>query len=164
MSLSDRYRALATCLLLTVGLTLSGCTLTPVYGQPGAASAIHLTYAEPSTRLEQVFYRHVSAGLGMTGAGEAGQLAATVRVSSTRAGLSAVSSPVNDYQIVATVTYTVTRNGSVIARGSRTSASGYQTTGQIVGNDAARSAAEEQAVRAAAEQVRLALIAELSPR
>lgn len=144
---------------LVAAVTVSGCSLSPVYSAGASGqSKLNLTYAEPSTRLEQVFYRYISAGLAGNTGNAAPRLSASIRISNSRIGLSDISNPVNDYQIVATVTYRVIHDGSVIADGTRHASSGYQTTGQIVADQQARSHAEEQAVRAAADQVRLALI------
>ncbi|SDG22307.1 hypothetical protein [Pelagibacterium luteolum] len=139
--------------------------MTPVYGDAAATqSVLALTYAEPQSRLEQVFYRELSARLSAPHNPNAPELSARVSVSATRLGLSEVASPVVDRQIVANVTYSVTRDGAVIASGSRRASANYQTTGQIVGDDEARINAQEAAVRAAADMVRLALLAELAPQ
>jgi LPS-assembly lipoprotein len=51
-----------------------------------------------------------------------------------------------------------------VAGGTRSATTGYRTTGQSIADDAARTAAEEQAAKAAAETVRLALLAVLQAR
>lgn len=163
MSLFDRKRTGLAGLVLA-GLLLAGCSVTPVHTGVSGANAVNLTYAEPLTRLEQIFYRHMSAGLGSDSVADDGQLSARIRVSSSRIGLANVSSLVTDHQITATVGYSVNKDGQTIATGSRTATANYQTTSQIVGDDVARASAEEQAVRAAAEQIKLALFAELSNR
>lgn len=138
----------------------AACTLTPVHGTASSQQQLALAYAEPASRLEQVFYQTLSARLGKaTGAG-APTLSASIAISSSRVGLSTVSSPVTDYQIVARASYRITRDGEVIHSGTRTATAGYQTTGQLVADDAARADAEDRAVRALAETVRLALSAE----
>ena len=48
-----------------------------------------------------------------------------------------------------------------MSAGTRSATAGYRTNGQIVADDAARAAAEEQAARSAAETIRLALLADL---
>lgn len=162
MWFAEPFRAAALALVLAAPLALGGCTLTPVYGEAAVAGeALALSYAEPQTRLEQVLYQTLSARLGRAETG-APEFSATVGTSATRIGLSSVPGPVSDRQVVATVTFSVVRDGAVLASGRRSATAGYQTTGQIVADQAALTGAEEQATRAAAETVRLALIAALA--
>jgi LPS-assembly lipoprotein len=146
--------------LAAAGL-LAGCTLTPVYGDAAKSSqGLALSYAEPETRLEQVVYRTLSGRLGPTRA-DAPHLSAQVSSSAAQIGLSAVPGPLSDYKLTVTITYRVQQDGVEIASGTRSATAGYQTNGQIVADDAARAGAEEQAAKAAAEMVRLALLADL---
>ena len=163
MSLFDRKRAGLVAVALSC-LVMAGCTLAPVHGGSSGVNALNLTYAEPLTRPEQLFYRHISSRFAPSTAVETGELSASIRISSSRIGLASVSSPVGDHQLTATATYRVVREGQPLASGSRSATANYQTTGQIVGDDAARANAEEQAVRAVAEQVRLVLLGELTER
>lgn len=164
MWFASALRAAGLALVLSAPIALGGCTLTPVYGDAAATgAALALTYAEPSSRLEQIVYQELSGRLGTSGPG-APLFSANVAVSATSIGLSDVPSPVTDRQVVATITYSVTQGETILADGTRSATSGYQTTGQIVADQAAQKGAEEQATRAAAETVRLALIAALAPQ
>ncbi|AEQ53309.1 hypothetical protein KKY_3322 [Pelagibacterium halotolerans B2] len=143
---------------------LAGCTLTPVYGDAAMSSqSLALHYAEPETRQEQLVYRTLSSRLGPDRA-DAPQFSAQVSSSPTRIGLSDVSGPITDNQLTITITYLVVADGESIASGTRSATVGYRTTGQIVADDAARAAAEEQAIGAAAATIRLALLADLQAR
>lgn len=162
MSFARVFRAAALALAVSAPVALAGCTLTPVYGDPAAArSNLALNYAEPETRLEQVVYQTLSARLNSTDT-SAPVFSASVSAGASRLGVSEISSPLTDYLVTATINYTVTQNGTTLASGRRTGTASYQTTGQYVADDAARANAQEQAARAAAETVRLALIAELA--
>lgn len=163
MSFASVFRAAALGLALSASLALSGCTLTPVYGDAAARSSLALSYAEPETRLEQVVYQTLSARLGSDDP-SAPRFSATVSAGASRLGVSELSSPLTDYLVTATITYTVTQNGTTLASGRRTGTASYQTTGQYLADDTARANAQEQAARAAAEAVRLALIAALAPQ
>lgn len=164
MWFANALRAAGLALVLCAPFALGGCTLTPVYGDAAATNAaLTLAYAEPSSRLEQIVYQELSGRFGTGGAG-APVFSASVAVSTTSIGLSDVPSPVTNQQVVATIAYSVTRDGVVLTSGSRSATSGYQTTGQIVADQAAQAGAQEQATRAAAETVRLALIAALAPQ
>ncbi|WP_417579063.1 LPS assembly lipoprotein LptE [Pelagibacterium sp.] len=164
MSFAKPIRAACLGTVLATASLLAGCTFTPVYGDAALANqTLALTYTEPNTRLEQLVYRALTAKLG-TGKANAPQLSAQVSITATEIGLAAVSGAVSNYQLTATVTYSVLQNGQSIANGSRSATAFYQTNGQIIADDAARSGAEEQAVTAAAETVRLALIADLTAK
>ncbi|GGA37296.1 hypothetical protein [Pelagibacterium lentulum] len=142
---------------------LPGCTLTPVYSDRGAAAQrLNLRYAAPNSRLEQVFYQTLSARAGATRNHDAPELSVSIAISESRIGLTTVSTPLTEYQIVAAANYQVRRGDEVLVSGRRTATGGYQRSGQLVANDAAKSDAEERVVRALAETVRLALVAELS--
>jgi LPS-assembly lipoprotein len=157
-------RALCLGAALTAAASLAGCTLTPIYGGANAANAsLALSYAEPETRLEQVVYRTLSDRLGPNVAG-APQFSAQVSSNTTRIGLSSISGPIAENQLTITITYLVVDDGMSVAGGTRSATTGYRTTGQSIADDAARTAAEEQAAKAAAETVRLALLAVLQAR
>lgn len=149
-------------LALAASLMLAGCTLTPVHGGStgGTMDPIALNYAEPQSRLEQVVYQTLGARF-RSGDALSPMLSARVSARSSRIGLSSVSSPVTDHQIDVTIVFEVTENDTVVASGSRSGTALYQTTDQSVANDAALRKAEDQAARAAADAVRLALIAAL---
>lgn len=164
MWFADTFRSAGLALVLSAPIALAGCTLTPVYGDAAATNdALALAYAEPGSRLEQVVYQQLSKRLGEGGPG-APVFSATVAISVTSIGLSDVPSPITDQQVVATIDYSVTRDDAIIASGARSASAGYQTTGQLVADQAAGAGAQEQATRAAADTVRLALIAALAPQ
>lgn len=162
MWFANAARAAGLALILSASIALGGCTLTPVYGEASTAdAALALSYTAPETRLEQIVYQTLSARLGAQSAG-APEFSARVSTRAGRLGLSDVSSPVTDRQVEATITWRVTDGETVLASGTRSATSPYQTTGQILADQAAQAGAEEQATRAAAETVRLALIAALA--
>lgn len=159
---SSILRAAAFALAVSAPLVLAGCTLTPVYGDAAAArSELALNYAEPSSRLEQIVYQTLSARL-RPGDTDAPTLSATVSSSSSPVGLTENVGPMTDRQMTVTINYSVTRDGTVVTSGRRDASVGYQTSGQYLADDSARAGAQEQAARAAAENVRLALIAALA--
>ena len=161
MSFAKVLRAFCLGVALVATGLLAGCTLTPVYGDVAVSGqSVALSYAEPQTRLEQLVYRTLSARLGAPNAA-APQFSAEVSSSATRIGLSDVAGPVSEYQLTVTITYRVERDSAELASGTRSATAGYRTNGQIIADDAARTAAEEQAAKAAAETVRLALLADL---
>ncbi|HWJ88168.1 MAG TPA: hypothetical protein VNS12_08875 [Pelagibacterium sp.] len=152
-------------LALAASLMLAGCTLAPVHGSSTGSTIapIALNYAEPQSRLEQIVYQTLGARFR---SGDATSPVVWARVSarSSQIGLSRVASPVTDRQIDVTIVFEVTENNTVVASGSRSATALYQTTDQSVADDAALRKAEDQAARAAADAVRLALIAALPAR
>lgn len=160
MSWSNPVRAGLLTVLFAAALGLSGCTVTPVHGDRAVTGveAIALSYAKPNTRLEQVFYQTLAARLGSSESGPI--LTASVSASGSRIGLSDFSRAAVDHQVIVTVRYRVERDGETLASGTRTATAGYRTTGQVLADDTALEAAREDAVRAAAQSVIAALVAE----
>jgi hypothetical protein len=60
------------------------------------------------------------------------------------------------------VSYTLVVDGAVVGSGTRRATAGYATIGQGLADDAAYNDALERAARAAAETVRLSLLADLA--
>ncbi|WP_404400966.1 hypothetical protein [Pelagibacterium halotolerans] len=142
---------------------LSACSLGPVYSSAEQTqSALALRYAAPTSRLEQIVYQDLARELGRASDPAAPTLSVSIRISETRVGLSSATSPLSDRQVVAAATWTVQENGTVVSTGKRTAVSGYQRTGQTFADDQAEANAEEQAVHAVAQSIRLALLAELA--
>ncbi|MCD7058418.1 hypothetical protein [Pelagibacterium xiamenense] len=162
---SRAARAAAVAIAVLAAPVLAACSFGPVYsGAAQSRPALALRYAEPGSRLEQIVYQELARDLGRSTDADAPVLSVSVGISETRVGLSSASSPVSDRQVVATATWTLREDGAVISTGKRTAVSGYQRTGQTFADDRAEANAEEQATRAVAEAVRLALLAELAPQ
>lgn len=153
----------ALCAVLTLGaFSLAGCTVSPVHtqAQAGPQERLDLRYGAPSNRLQQVFYQALSARTG-TPSADAPELTIAISSAVSRIGLANIASPVTDYQVTMRGTYTVRQGDTVLATGTRAVSSGFTIPGQVLANDAARAQAEEEAARALADAVRLALYAEL---
>ena len=90
---------------------------------------------------------------------------ATVAASTAAIGKSVTTNPNKPYRVTVTATLTVTpRDGGATAPMSftRQASAEYTTSGQVLANTAAATDAQERAARAAAESLRLALLASLS--
>lgn len=168
MSWSDgkfpKLRGGLAALLLALPLTLSACTsLTPVYGDRGMAAAVTqpLAFAAPNSRVEQVVYQELGLRFAKTIPGpDTPLLAVTVSVSNSTQGRSAA--PFTHYVATATANITLTRKGAVLFTGTRKADAPYSARGQAFADRQAEAAAAEQAARAVAESVRLAVIAALA--
>ena len=139
---------------------LAACTITPVHDRQGAAGPqIALRYAEPATRLEQVFYQELSLHLPESRDTLAPLLTVSLSTANQRIGESRVASPVVERQVIVQAHYRLERDGELIASGTRSATAGFQAVGQVIADDEALANAQERAVRAAAQTVRQALYA-----
>lgn len=159
-SLKTRRAALGAIVLGMIAL--SGCTITPVHFDRSltGVSDIHLAFATPKTRLEQIVYQTVSSRLGSVVSENAPILAVTVSTSATRVGLSTRSEPATDNQVVAEIRYRVEKQGELVASGSRTATAGYRVTGQVLADDTGQQRAQEDATRSASQSVIAALLSD----
>jgi hypothetical protein len=89
---------------------------------------------------------------------------ATVATTTAAIGRSATANPNKPYRVTVTATLSVTpRDGSGAPLSfTRMAIAEYTTSSQVLANTAAATDAQERATRAAAESLRLALLASLS--
>jgi hypothetical protein len=168
MSWSRRTRPIALAgILVAAAALLGGCSFSPVYsGALAGQTQLNLAYAKPTSRLEQIIYQDLALRLGRSEA----ETAPLVTVSAAASGgslgfLTATANPSKPNRVTVTATATITaRDGSkaeplVIAR--RATAE-YTTNSQVLADTAASTEAGERAAKAAAESLRLAILAALS--
>ena len=149
--------------LALVSTSLAACAFQPVYSGK-LAENLQLAYAEPTTRLEQIVYQELSFRLGKTTSPKAPLVAVAVSASSSTPYLSVTANPNKPYEATATATLTVTPRDGVDEKSitiTRTAKAQFTQTGQVLANEAALIEAQERATRAAAESLRLALLAAL---
>lgn len=165
MSLHNKSRSYALALTLFTLPLLAGCSISPVYGDKSISQeqTLFVSYAQPTNHNEQIFYQTLSQRLGTANSTEAPVLKVKLSVSATRIGLSKAAGPEN-YQVVATANYTISVEGRVITSGTRVATSDYRTTDQDFANEESRITAQENAIIAVAEKVRLALLAQPTPQ
>jgi hypothetical protein len=152
-------------LILAMAGALAGCTsFRPVYsGTLAAQPVLNLSYAKPNSRLEQVIYQELALRLGESSA--PGSPVASVSVSSSAGGM-ALSDSVNPsipLEVTVTATLTITpTDGTEALRFVRRATANYTRNGQVLADRAAANEAAERAAKAAAESLRLAVLADLS--
>jgi hypothetical protein len=161
-------RSLAlTATLLVSGALLGACSFQPVYsGALASQPLLNLAYAKPANRLEQIVYQELSLRLGSSTSETAplAQVSVSVGLGGI-GGLTATGNPSAPSRATATATLTITqRDGSttkplVI---TRVAIAQYSTNSQVFANNTAATEASERAAKAAAESLRLALLATLS--
>jgi len=167
MSLSEPLRPLAAAILLALMPALAACSsFQPVYsGRLAQQPALELAYARPANRLEQIIYQELSLRLGSSTSPSAPLVAVTASASSTTPFLSATDSPSKPYRATVTASLTITpRDGVDTApiRLTRSATAQYTTNSQVLADRSAEIEAQERAARAAAESLRLAVLAALA--
>ena len=166
MSLSSSMRSIALAAILLGGATaLGACSFTPVYSSTlTGRQMLDLAYAKPTTRLEQIIYQELALRFGTSESATAPLVMATVATTTTAIGLSATANPNKPYRATVTATLVVTpRDGSGKPLSlTRQASAEYTTSGQVLADTAAATDAQERAAKAAAESLRLALLASLS--
>jgi LPS-assembly lipoprotein len=154
------------CAGLTAVLLLAGCNAAPLYGSgPGLApSAPLIAYAEPVSRLDQVIYNELRLRLPPSQAPGAPRLAVTAATTGFDEALSRTANPntLRAITVTATATLTPAAPGANPVRITRAATANYTTNDSALSSQEAVIEASERAARAAAEQLRLALLAELA--
>jgi LPS-assembly lipoprotein len=150
-------------LALLLPLALAGCSsLQPVYGDNGiGAERLALSYAKPTTRLEQIIYQDLALSFGKASSGPL--LTVVTSTSNRRLTRSDVSRPSTQREAVVSADIEVKgADGTVLFAGKRSAAASYSVDGQGLADTEAVRNAEEQAARALAETIRLTLIGVLA--
>lgn len=167
MSSSSPLRAILIAgLLAGLATALGGCSFSPVYsGALASQPLLELAYAKPTTRLEQVIYQELALRFGSSTAPTAPLATVTASVAGATIGLSATANPNKLSRVTVTATLTLAaRNGSADEPRHfiRAASAEYTTSGQVLADNAAATDATERAAKAAAESLRLAVLAALS--
>lgn len=153
-------------ILAGAATALGACSFSPVYsGTLAGQPLLNLAYAEPRSRLEQVIYQELALRLGTSDAPTAPL--ATVRVASAGGvvGLSTTANPNKLHKTTITASLTIARRDGTEASPvtfTRQASAEYTTSGQVLADTAAANEAAERAAKAAAESLRLAVLASLS--
>lgn len=167
---------------IVVALFGAGCSFRPVYGvNAGAPDAISLAFnlAKPNSRTEQVVYEVLALRFATSTAPNTPELSVSTSASARRLGFDGapvfVGQTYNQergefedngrrnellrQRIDVTVNATVTLDGRTLFTTTRFASADYNTTGNVLADQAALTDAEERAAKAAAESLRLALLA-----
>jgi hypothetical protein len=165
MSLSKLTRRIAyASLVLGLGMALSACSFSPVYqtGTLASQPKLNLAYAKPTSRIEQIIYQDLALRFGETVDETSPLVTVSTSTSGARIGISQTSNPNETQRLTLTATATITyRDGSKrppLAI-TRTASADYTTTNQVLANIEAAGDAGDRAAKAAAESLRLALLA-----
>ena len=167
MSLSRALRPLAIAGMLTLSAALGACSFAPVYSSGSLASQplLNLAFAKPNTRLEQVVYQELGLRFGHSEAATAPLAQVSVSAPTSDSVFSQTRNPAKPMEVTATATLTITyRDGSgkPPVKLTRFATASYSRSGQVLADKEAEREAAERAARAAAESLRLGLLATLS--
>jgi LPS-assembly lipoprotein len=144
--------------------TLSACTgLTPVYSDPGANSAMALNFAAPNTPLEQIVYQDLARRFGLSQSPDAPKVSVTVSTATRDIGQSVTTDPANSELLTATGVLRITRNGQPVLTTTRQATATYSSDSQVLADNAAATAAGEQAAHALADTLELTIMSALAP-
>lgn len=169
MSLSKSLTraAIVSAALLAVAVT-AGCTsFRPVYGSGTLASQpmLNLAYAKPNSRLEQVVYQELSLRFGESSSDTAPLATVQILAPSAVSALSSTENLRKPMEVSVTAVLTIkSRDGSnePVQMFKRRATANYTRSGQVLSDNAAAAEAAERAAKAAAESLRLAVLAEYS--
>lgn len=150
--------------LVALGSALGACSFSPVYGGAAASQPqLALAYAKPKTRLEQVIYQELALRLGATDAPTAPQASVVASASATAPAQSYTANPSLPQEVTVTASLTITHpDGRAPETFTRRATASYTRNSQVLADNAAATEAAERAAKAAAESLRLAVLASRS--
>jgi hypothetical protein len=153
-------------LFLATTAALGGCSFSPVYsGALASQPLLEVAYASPSSRLEQIIYQELALRFGSSEADTAPLASVSAVASAVGVGLSGTANPNKLNRVTVTATLTIVRRDELETRPvalTRHASADYTTSGQVLADTAAANEAAERAARAAAESLRLGVLALLS--
>jgi hypothetical protein len=162
-SFKPLFRTAFLALSMATGVALAGCTMTPVYQDPGAAQALALNFAAPTNPLEQIVYQDLTRRFGASQSASAPQVSITVSTASRPLAQSVTTDPAKSELMTATGVIRITRNGQKILTANRQATATYSSDSQVLADNAAETAAAEQAAHALASTLELTIVAALAP-
>jgi hypothetical protein len=124
--------------------------------------ALALAYAKPNSRLEQIVYQELSLRLGSTRSETAPIASVSVSPVISDLVLSRTDNPNKPMEVAVSATLTVTPregSGGVSQTFTRRATAQYTRNEQVLAERSAQEEALERAAKAAAESLRLALLA-----
>lgn len=163
---SRSLRSIAAAAALAAALPLAGCSFTPVYGGSSPVAAkpvVAFNYAAPKTRIEQVIYRELALRLGESDAPGAPVATVAASLSAVDPSIGAAVNVADTRRATVRATLTITwPDGRPPTTYTRVATADYTSPTQVLAQVAAADEAAERAARAAAESLRLAVLADLT--
>ncbi len=152
-------------IIIFLSLSLSACSFSPIYGDNNLSNkTISLSYAKPTTRLEQIIYQDLKLRLG-SDINSANQLIVTISQSTRDVGRSSNGLPASIQELTLVANFKVidiNDSENIIYTGTNRVTATYSSKGQIIADIKAQEKAEETAALELAQIIRLTLLAELN--
>lgn len=151
----------------TCALTLlAACSFTPLYGNGAGSQKIALSYANPTTRAEQVIYQQLGLRLGRIGGADAPLVTISATPSSRTIGRSSTGLPISTAEVtvtaVATVTETTDAGTQTLYKVTKSKSATYSTNGQRLADQQAKTDATNRAALAVGDSLSLLIRAKLT--
>ncbi len=166
MSWFRTHRGALLAAMLGAGTMLSGCSFSPVYsGALASQPSLALAYARPNSRLEQIIYQELSLRFGSTDSPTAPLVSVSLVPVVSEMVMSRTDNPTKPLEAAVTATLTITPRdgvGGPPQTYTRRATAGYTQNDQVLAGRRAQEEALERAAKAAAESLRLAVLAGLS--
>jgi len=143
---------------------LAACSFTPVYDDQGAASALALNFAPANNPLEQIVYQDLSTRFGQATTPGAPMVSVTVTTYSRAIGQSQSGDPAASQLMTATGVLRISQNGNPLLTTTRQATATYTTDSQVLADNSAATAAQQQAAHALAETLELTIMSALTPK
>jgi hypothetical protein len=165
MSWSRPFRIAALAVALAAPAALAGCSsFAPVYGTSAAGQAVpSFSFAPPGNRLEQVVIQELELRFGDSG-GVPVEAVVTTITQVRNLARSRTTNPGEPIAVTVTATLTAQPSGAAPWQISRRAEAHYTRSGQVLADTVAAEDAAERAAKAAAESLRLAILAGIAGR
>jgi LPS-assembly lipoprotein len=156
--------------LATVGVVaaISACSFTPLYGG-ASGQKLALSYAEPTTRTEQIIYQHLALRLGKSGAAGVPLVKVTGTTSTRTIGRTSTGLPITTAEVTVTANAKVTQIDDsaddgirILFEGTKLASAPYTTNGQRLTDQQAFNDATARAAKAVGESLSLQIRAKLT--
>jgi LPS-assembly lipoprotein len=157
-------RAALSVLALAASAVLAGCTMTPVYNDNSAASALQLNFAAPTNPLEQIVYQDLTTKFGAASTPDAPQVSVTVTSYARAISQASTTDPAKGNLMTVSGVLRITRGGQPVLTTSRQATATYSSDSQVLADNSALTGAQEQAAHALADTLELTIISALAPQ
>jgi LPS-assembly lipoprotein len=151
-------------MMMTVAVALTGCGFTPVYAPGGAAEGLsgQISFADPTSRNEQLLVRHLEQRLG-AGINGPYRLTYDLQVDQQRMAVTTNNTTAR-FNLIGRASYQLTdaSGEQVLADGTATQFTGYSASGTTVATRAAEQDAHARLMVILGDQIVAQLLAQSS--
>lgn len=149
--------------------TLGACSFTPLYGNGANGQKLVLSYAEPTSRAEQIIYQQLGLRLGQSAGDNAPLVTLTTTIGGRSIGRSATGLPINTGEVtvgasvrITQISDSETNSIETLYQVTREASATYTTNGQRLADQQAFNDATARAALAVGDTLSLLIRAKLS--